>query len=76
MTEEDSEKNLSFIKAHVARLKDAGFDHVQIFAAHYDQETGTHHWSYGDGDWLGRIGHIMLWIERERAAEWSKEINK
>ena len=74
MIDEESSKQLAVIQAHVARLKDNGFDHVQIFAAKYDQSSGTHHWSYGDGDWLGRIGHISIWMERERAAIWAREV--
>ena len=72
MTDKEAEELLGHIKGHVARLRD-NFDHVQIFAAKYDKE-GTRHWSYGDGDYLGRIGNITIWLDRERVAEWAKEI--
>ena len=76
MTEEDVKKHLNIVQAHVARLRDAGYEHVQIFAGKYDGKEGTYHWAYGDGDYLARVGHVMLWLEKERAAEWAKEIKR
>lgn len=75
MTDDEAEKLLGLIKGHCARLR-ADFDHVQIFAAKFTGQDGTRHWSYGEGDWLGRYGHISIWLERERAAEWAKEMKE
>ena len=74
MTDEETQKQLNIIKAHATRLLDAGFDTVQIFASKYSKEQGTHHWAWGDGDYMSRFGQVTIWMDRERASEWAKEI--
>ena len=74
MTDEQAEKQMNVIRAHITRLRDAGFDSVQIFATTYDNDEGARHFSYGSGNYYARYGHVSMWVERERAAEWSKEV--
>lgn len=74
MTDEEAEKKMSVLRAHVSRLKDDGFDSVQVFTTTYDEEEGVRHFSFGQGNFYTRFGHVSFWLEREKAAEWAKEI--
>ena len=76
VTDEEAEKHMNIIRGHATRLKDAGFDTVQIFATTYDQDEGARHFSFGHGNFYGRYGHVRMWLERERAAEWAREIKE
>ena len=70
VTNEEAEKQLNVIRAHASRLRDSGFTHVQIFAAKFEEKDGTRHFSYGEGDYLGRYGHVSIWLERSKSEEW------
>ena len=76
MNDEEAEKKMNIVRAHATRLRDEGFDTVQIFATTFNNDEGARHFSYGDGNFFGRYGHVSIWLEKEKAAEWAKEIKE
>lgn len=69
MTDEDSGSLLKMIEGHVGRLREQGFDSVQIFCSKYDSKDGTRYWQSGGGCYLSRFGQVSLWIESEKEVE-------
>ena len=73
MTDEESKTNLKMLEGHVGRLKEQGFDSVQIFCSKFDNENGTRFWNNGGGNYLARVGQVILWIEDEKQLNARKE---
>lgn len=57
-------KNL--IEGHVGRLREQGFDNVQILCSQFNDNNGTRSWEVGAGNYLARFGHAQLWVDGER----------
>lgn len=73
MNDEESKAALKLLEGHVARLREQGFDTVQIFCTKFDDSNGTRYWELGGGNYLGRYGHVALWMEREKQLECRKD---
>ena len=73
MTDEESKQVLGQIEGHVARLREQGFDTVQIFVTKFDNKNGTRYWENGAGNYLGRYGQVALWLEKEKQLEIRQE---
>ena len=65
MTEEESKEIRKLIEGHVGRLKEQGFDAVQIFCSKSDSKNGTRFWDVGSGNFLARFGHASIWVKNE-----------
>ena len=66
MTDEESKHILKLIEGHIGRLREQGFETVQIFCSKYDDKNGTRFWENGSGNYCGRFGHVSLWLEKEK----------
>lgn len=73
MTDEESTESLKMLEGHVGRLREQGFDSVQIFATKFDMKNGTRYWENGSGNYLARFGQVALWIEKEKQCELRKD---
>ena len=73
MTDEESKVILKLLDGHIARLREQGFDSVQILATKYDDKNGTRFWENHGGNYLAVVGHATLWIENERTLHCRKE---
>lgn len=72
MTEEESKEIRKLIEGHVGRLKEQGFDAVQIFCSKSDSKNGTRFWDVGSGNFLARFGHASLWVKNEERTNESR----
>ena len=73
MTDEESTTLLTMIEGHVGRLREQAFDTVEIFCTKHDSKDGTRYWENGGGNYLARIGQVILWIEKEKQLEARKD---
>ena len=73
MTDEESTALLKMMEGHVGRLKEQGFDTVEIFCTKHDSKDGTIFWENGSGNYLARFGQVSLWIEKEKQLGARKE---
>ena len=73
MTDEESKTILKLMDGHVARLREQGFDSVQIFCTKYDDTQGTRFWETHGGNYLAVVGHSFLWIEQQKRNDCRKE---
>ena len=73
MDDDESKNVLKMIDGHVGRLKEQGFDTVQIFCSKSDGANGTRYWENGGGNFLARFGQVFLWLEKEKSGESRRE---
>ena len=69
MTDEESKKLLHMVEAHAGRLREQGFDSVQIFCTKFDGNNGTRTFGFGSGNYHARVGQVSLWLKNENSYE-------